>query len=108
MRAGKLRNKVVITNPAVTGKDAIGGETTTPATFADWWCELVQVSGGEVYKGRAVDAQATSVARGRYVAGVTRAMYIVMGSRTFDILNVNDVDERHRELMLDLKERGLA
>lgn len=95
-------------NDPVTGRDAIGGETTTPAAFITWWCALEQVDGGEVYRRNVLDAQATYTATGRWVPGVTRAMYVTLNGRSFDILNVINVDERGRDMVLELKERNLA
>ena len=89
-------------------QDAIGGEAKTPSTLvATWYCELVSVKGGEVFRGRQVHGNANYVASGKYVAGVTTKHRLVVGSRTFDILWSNNVDARDRELRLELFERGV-
>lgn len=107
MRAGRLRNEATIQSNAPT-QDSIGGMVDNWSTFVTpWWCELLQVKGGEAFRGRAVHAAADSVATGRYVAGVTRQMRVTLGARTFDILDVNNVENRGRELRLDLRERRL-
>lgn len=107
MQIGKLRNKLTIEALNVTARDSFGGETVTPAIHSLWWCELVQVSGGEAYRGRVMHAEATSLASGRFISGVTPQMRATLGSRTFDIVNVYNVDGRSRELQLELKERAL-
>lgn len=107
MRAGKLRNEARIQANAPT-RDASGGEVAAWADqVASWWCELAQVSGGQIFKGKGVHGQATHIASGRYVAGITSDMRVLFGSRIFDIVNAQDVDTRGRELRLELKERGV-
>ncbi len=107
MRAGRLRNEAKIQKSTPT-RDASGGEVAAWADqVASWWCELAQVSGGQVFRGHGVHGQATHVAIGRYAAGVTSEMRVTLGARTFDILNAQDFENRGRELRLELKERGV-
>jgi head-tail adaptor len=107
MRAGRIRNAATI-QVNTPSQDTIGGPVDSWATFSDpWWCELVQTKGGEAFRGRAVHASADSVAIGRYLAGVTAQMRLVLGSRTFDVLNVYDHENRHSKLELDLRERRI-
>ncbi len=106
MRAGKLRNKATIEANTPT-QDSMGGEVESWAAFATWWCELAQVKGGETFRGRVVHAAADLVGVGRHVSGVTPRHRLTLGARVFDILAVNNVENRNRELRLDLKERAL-
>lgn len=107
MRGGRLRNTAAI-EQNTPGQDAIGGESKSWSTYcATWPCELVQVKGGEVFRGKQVHAQANYVAAGRYVAGVTAKMRLTLGSRTFEVLYANDVENRGRELRLELMERAV-
>jgi SPP1 family predicted phage head-tail adaptor len=107
VRAGQLRNEAKIQSNAPT-RDASGGEVDAWADYvAAWWCELEQVSGGQVFRGQGVHGQATHVAIGRYESGVTSEMRVTLGARIFDILNAQNVRNRGRELRLELKERGV-
>jgi head-tail adaptor len=109
VRAGRRRTEAVIQQNVPT-RDAVGGEIEHWAAFvATWWCELVQVQGGETFRGRVVHASANYVASGCYVAGVTpkMRMTIAAGARIFDVLAADDVEGRSRELRLALKERNL-
>jgi head-tail adaptor len=109
MRAGRLRNELLIRKPTPITRDASGGEVQTWADVhvASWWCELVQVAGGQVFRGRGVHGQATHVASGRYEAGVLSEMRAELGARLFDIVRVENVENRGRELRLELKEQGV-
>ncbi len=107
MRTGKLRNlgKIQVNNPT---RDTAGGEVSAWSDFAAaWWFDLVQVKGGEMYRGRVVHAQADYQASGHYVAGVTAKMRVILGSRAFDIMDSENVENRGRELQLDLRERNV-
>lgn len=108
MRAGRFRNTAAIQANTPT-RDAAGGETASWASSvsASWPCELVQVKGGESFRGRIVHAAANFVAVGRYVSGVTSKHRVLLGARAFEILAANNVENRGRELRLDLVERGL-
>lgn len=107
MRAGRLRNNGRVDKNTPTR--SASGETVDAWTthLASWWFDLAQVGGGETFRSRQVHADANHVASGRYVTGVTAQMRLVLGSRTFDILRVDNVANRDRELMLHLVERGI-
>lgn len=105
MKIGRMRNDAKI-QQNTPSRDASGGEVASWSDFlALWWCELIAVRGGETFRGRAVHASADNLAMGRYVAGVTPKMRLVLGTRTFDILWPRDPDGRGIELHLELKER---
>jgi head-tail adaptor len=107
MRRGRLRNTAAIEQTTQT-QDAIGGTTNSWSAFcAQWPCELVGVSGGEVFRGRQVHANATYVAVGGYVSGVTTKHRVTLSGRTFEILRSLNADNKGRELRLELMERGV-
>jgi SPP1 family predicted phage head-tail adaptor len=107
MRAGKLRTAAKIQQNTPT-RDSIGGEIASWSDYvATWYCRLEQVKGGQMLRGRVVHAQAELVASGRYVAGVTTKMRVTLGGRILDILAVNNIDSRDRELDLELQERNV-
>jgi SPP1 family predicted phage head-tail adaptor len=107
VRAGRLRNAAALQTNTPT-RDGAGGEVASWAnTLSPWYCELVQVKGGETFRGRMVHAAANYVAIGRYVSGVTPRMRLILGSRIFDILAADNVENRGRDLRLDLVERML-
>ena len=107
MRSGRQHNEATI-QAIASSQDAIGGEVKTASTLVQtWYCELVHVKGGEVFRGRQVHGSANTMAIGQYVDGVTTKHRLLVGARTFDILAVNNVDARDRELRLELLERGV-
>lgn len=107
MRAGRLRNEATIQQTTPTRSSSGAAVDAWTSFVASWWCELVQVSGGEAFRGRQVHANADSVAIGRYASGVTPQMRLTHGGKTYQILAVNDVEKRERELRLELREVGV-
>ena len=103
MRAGQLRNKIEFL--AITeGRDATGGTEEVETHFAWAMAEIKPVSGNEKFVANQVFPEATSQIRCRYVAGVTTKHRIKFKGRKFDILNVQDKDERSIQLYIVVKE----
>jgi head-tail adaptor len=57
-------------------------------------------TGGEAPMAGTTISTASYVVRGRYRADVTTHTRLVLGARLFNVLQVRDVDERHRVLEL--------
>lgn len=99
MQAGKLRWPITI-QTLTTAPNSYGEAVPTPETFANTWAEVTQLSGRELWYAQQVQPLATHRVRCRYVAGVTPAMQVVFQGRTLQLTDVNDVDGRHRELVM--------
>lgn len=124
MRAGKLRHLLEIQN-FTTSQDAGTGEE--PKTFGEGSNAFGVVSGSiKTLRGRELVAAQAEFAEAeveigvRYLAGVNSGMRIkhdpagccIAGAdastvRYYNVLNVNDVEERHVEMVLTC-ETGLA
>lgn len=99
--AGRRRQFITIQNePATT--DSFGAEVPAAATaFATAYAAVKQLTGRELFYAQQVVALATHEVNLRYVSGVTEQMQIAIeGGPTLQIANVNDVEMRHRELVL--------
>lgn len=108
MQAGELRNRITI-NTGATTPDAYGENLPAPTVFATVWAKVTQLSGRELYYAQQQQALATHKVTMRYYAGVTETMSIAwQGGRTLNIVAVNDIDGRHRELELLCQERKQA
>lgn len=110
MQAGKLR--YLITIQRLTGaRDTTGEETDTWYAWAQVWVHFEPWtgsarSGREMWtpSGQLIALDYTRIHL-RYIAGITPKDRIVYAGRTFDILAVNNRDERNAELELIAKER---
>lgn len=106
MRAGKLNHRVtieqlVVGSPSVT---AIGEPDATWTTFATVWAGIEPLRTRELIAAQAVQSETTGTIRMRYLAGVTAAMRVVYGSRVFQILGIQNINEADRELLLTVSE----
>ena len=68
------------------------------------WADIINTGGGEFYAAQKLNAQTTAVFRTRYVSSISSLDRIRYGNRIFEILFINDVSERHIELLISAKE----
>jgi SPP1 family predicted phage head-tail adaptor len=114
VKAGTLRQVIDIESP--TESRSPSGAIAGPPwnNFATVRAEIKTVEGREAFAGDEFLAQATHTVTIRYLAGVTQKMRINFKTqsqrdlgqdgRLFDILAMNDIDERHREIDLTCRE----
>lgn len=99
MQVGPLRKRVTIQKRSQV-QDAYGQPLTAWEDVATVWAAIEPISGRELLAAAAVQSEVTHQVILRYRPGVVSKMRIVYGSRIFDIQNVLDENERHRELTL--------
>ena len=107
MKAGTLRKKIALQSATRT-PDGGGGFTESWATISggDIWASIEPASSREVYAAGQLQHRITHALTLRYLSGVTTAMRVLFGTRTFNVRSVLNVEERGRELRL-LCEEGL-
>ena len=103
MRAGRLRHQVRIQTP--TKDTSPGAGDITWSDYATVWAAVEPLRGNEFFTAQQVNAEVTGRVVIRYLSGITPEVRVLFGTRTFEILSVIDVDERHEELQLMVKER---
>ena len=109
MQAGKLR-KLIIIQRQTGARDTTGAETDTWTTFAQAWAHIepwigAARSGDELYRANQLIAIAHTRITLRYLAGVSPKDRVLYGTRIFDILAINNRDERNAEMEFLAKER---
>lgn len=77
---------------------------TTWATTSTIWADVTTTGGGEFYAAQKVNATTSALFKVRAGNTVTVQNRIKYGSRIFEILQVNDVNEAHVELLISAKE----
>ncbi len=103
MRIGELRHRVTIQQKSVT-QDTYGAAVETWTALAMVWASVEPLQGKEYFSSQQMVAQVDHRIRIRYRAGITPAMRLVWGSRTFDIQAVIEPETRQRELQLMCRE----
>lgn len=106
MRAGSLRHRITITSEPAT-KTATGGWApgSTVIGAARMPADVQPLSGRELVVARQIDPRSRYQVRVRYPYTELTARMVVTyhardGEKRFEVLNVNDSGERHREVIL--------
>lgn len=108
MRTGRANTKMVFETNTPT-RSSSGESVASWSTYKTAWGELQQVRGGETFRSRQVHADADSVFVFDWIdaPAVTSSMRATSGSRVFDVLAVNNIGDRNRQVRVDLRERGV-
>lgn len=106
MIGGRLRHRVIIEQPD-DSRSASGAIVKGWVEFASRWASIQPIRARETFQSKEFISEVTHQVKVRYLEGLTNKMRLVFGTRTFDILEVLNVDERNRELVLSCKE-GLS
>lgn len=92
MRAGLLRHRVSIGTPSQTNNDdgtvSLSWETTAR------WASIEPLRGREFLMAQQLDSVADHRIRFRHLSTVTRKSRITLGARTFNIVSIENADER--------------
>jgi len=103
MRSGALKHKITIERNAERRGESgeiIRGWTT----FAQRWAAVEPLVGREIEYAHQIHADAGIRIRMRYLEGMTPSDRIVMGTRIFNVLSVQNVDESGVETEVLCKE----
>lgn len=105
MRAGPMRQRVTIQTLSETA-DGYGQRIQSWTSSGTFWASVKNLSGREAVNAKQVKADATHQVTMRYVGtlfstpGLQPSMRLVFNGRFFNILFVNNIDERNREYQL--------
>ena len=104
MRAGALRHYLTIEAPTES-QDAYGGNVKGWSTVATSWGSVrtASITEGQQFAGQLANATHEIVIR--HAAGVDESCRVVFGSRIFQVIGVNNRDERNIEQTLSCIEQ---
>lgn len=107
MRSGKLRDIITIQS-RTTAKDSFGQPIVTWADFAaSIYAKITSVAIREEEAAQSLRNPQRFEIEIRYVAGIDATMRVKFGTRIFNILGVDNLDMRCREMLLTCEE-GLS
>jgi SPP1 family predicted phage head-tail adaptor len=108
MQAGKLRTKIKLLT-ASKKRDSTG-EFLAPTVFATCWSDSQPLANKYADTPYHTGTEATSMLEIRYIAGVTSAMTVQIGTQIYNIEAVIDPDDRKIKLnlMVYLRNDGLV
>lgn len=104
-RAGPKRQRVSLQTLSES-QDSFGQKIPSWTTQGNYWAEVKNLSGREAVNAKQVKADTTHQVTMRYIGalfttpGLLPSMRLLYKSRVFNILWVNNVDERNREYQL--------
>ena len=102
MQAGELRHKITIISVAkTTDSEGIAQETTE--TVRTCYAAIEHRNPSEKWAHGKIEPDVTDLFTVRYSSDVTREMRIVYSSKTYEILGVEDIRERHEFLLIQAK-----
>lgn len=102
MRAGALDKRVTIQTKTIT-YDSYHAPIETWADTVTVWAGIETTGGGEFYAAQKINANTEMLITIRYRT-IAKTQRIKYGTRYFEILNINNVGERDREIQLSVKE----
>ncbi|MCB9949580.1 MAG: phage head closure protein [Planctomycetaceae bacterium] len=106
MRAGKLRHLVTIQRRTLS-RDAVGQQTESWADLGTTWASVMPTGGTEREYAKQLVSETTHKVVMRYFDGLTSKDRIIHNSRTLNIINIINVDERNIEQQIMCKEMGV-
>jgi SPP1 family predicted phage head-tail adaptor len=103
IRAGELRKRITIQQPQSV-KDSSLGQKVSWSTFRACWAAVEPLSGTERLQYAQLYPELSIRVTVRYTKGLSPKMRVLYGTRTFEILDVLDLQERHKETQLMCRE----
>jgi len=96
---GQLRLPITLLSPDIV-MDAGGGQKKTYTTAAVVFARWINVHGAEAWSDQARQASFPATVLIRYYAGITAAWALEKGGSRYEILSMDDIEERHEYLEL--------
>ena len=113
MKAGPLRQRVTIERLREV-RDGYGQMVQSWVPSGIYWAEIRNLGGREAVNAKQIRAEVTHAVRMRFIGGqfpapgILPSMRLLFGTRTFNLLWVNDVDYRRREYQMLAQEIAAA
>jgi len=105
--AGELNRQVILQNRSITaplaGSVDFGESLTNPTTV---WAKVKTKAGKSIFDGVNQDVNVTHEITIRYEAAVTVETWVQLDGKELNIIQVEDIDERHLYLRLLCNYRG--
>lgn len=107
MKVGPLRHMVTLQNPGTVVPDGEGGWTTVDTSGAEVFASIEPATQRDLERlvANSVGSDASHVVTMRYIPGVTTKTRLLFNARTFDVVGVQNPEERNVELRLACVER---
>lgn len=98
---GEMRTKVTLESRTVSS--ATGFKSPSWATIAQVWSKWTNAHGGEVWQAEAVGAEQPATVLIRYRTGLDTTCAVTMGGKRFEIVSIDNIQERNEFLELKVR-----
>jgi len=105
---GDLDTEITLQNRAITPPTTSVDFSETFSALATVWAMVNTVRGKTTFDSSNVERDITHEITIRYDAAVTPETWILLNGKRIDILDANDLEERHEWLVLSCTERGVT
>lgn len=102
MTAGELNHRITIKQSTPT-RDSYGQSVIAWSDVGALWAGVITTGGGEFYAAQKKNAETTALFTVRYTTAIDTKMQIVYGGKTYEILDINDVNGANVELQISAK-----
>lgn len=102
MKSERMKNKITILSKTIT-QDAELNAVESWAEFATPWVEVLSQNSREYYRLATINSEIEEAFKVRYIAGVTPHMRALFKTKAFEIIGVENVEERNKEILLTAK-----
>lgn len=107
MRAGLRRSRVTFRRPTITSQNSSGEDVKSNISLGSAWVKITALQGRELERAQQLQAEARfKIETEHPLTSYTlqRADIIAWGSRTLDILDIEDPNQRRRGQVIFAKE----
>lgn len=99
---GDLRNRITLQSRTITSEDG-GFQHPAWTTIADVWAKWSNVHGSEAWTAASLQAEQAATVVIRYRSDVNVRCAVLKGSTRYEIVSIDDIQERHEYLELKVK-----
>lgn len=102
---GEMRIQITLQTITVVA-DAGGAQTKVPATLATVWSKWTNVHGSEVWAAQSAAAIEPATVLIRYLSGLDNTCLVLRGTKTYQILSIDNIGQRNEYMELKVQAVG--
>ena len=102
MKSERMKNKITIQSKTITQDEELN-PIETWIDLATVWVEVLSQNSREYYRLATINSEIENAFKIRYVDGITPHMRALFKSKAFEIIGVENVEERNTELIMICK-----
>lgn len=104
MNIGTLRHRITLKHRSLSDADTVGHTAEAYVPYDTVWARIETLSGREVEYAKQISAEASVKVTLRYLDGIVETDRIDYGSREFEVIAINDIDQRRITMVLTCSE----